>query len=121
MERKNQNGLGRHIIAELYGCDPELLGNVEKLKELMLEATKKAGARVCGEFFCKLNPGVTGIVAVAESHLSIHTWPEYGYAAIDIFTCGKADPYKAYDYIRKQLKPKEWKETYLERGLINKE
>ena len=55
----------------------------------MLNAAEETGATIIGEIFHQFSPqGVTGVVAIAESHLCIHTWPEYGYAAVDIFTCG---------------------------------
>jgi len=116
--------LGRHIIAELYGCDTSILGDLEALRTTLLEAAKASGAKVLGEFFKKFprGGGVTGILAIAESHLSIHTWPEYGYAAVDLFTCGDyVDPWKAYEVIYKNIKPTRIYVKELKRGLVEVE
>ncbi len=116
--------LGRHIIAEMYGCDPVLLSDVDKSVSILREAVESAGATYLGEFHKRFEPwgGVTVIIALAESHISLHTWPEYGYAALDIFTCGeKADPWRAYEYVVKRFKPKKVNVTEMMRGLIKTE
>ena len=83
------NALVTHLIIELSGCDPRLLGDLEHIRGAMVMAALEAGATVVAGSFHKFSPGgVTGIVAIAQSHLSIHTWTEHGYAAADIFTCG---------------------------------
>lgn len=113
--------LGKHLIFELYNCDPTALDDTEKLEATLIRAAEEAGMKVCGSAFHKFNPhGVTGIVIVAESHLSIHTWPEYCYAALDIFTCGeRSNPWKAYSEIAKVLKPKNVNVVEVKRGLLN--
>jgi len=85
------HALGTHLLVELRDCDTKmLLESVRKIKETMIMAAKRAGATVLGSQFHQFMPhGVSGVVVIAESHLSIHTWPEYGYAAVDIFTCGE--------------------------------
>ncbi len=109
--------LGRHIILELHGVNKELLNNKEYLENLLIEAARVAGGRILGSFFHEFNPqGVTGIVAIAESHLSIHTWPEFRYAAIDIFTCRGIDPRKAADLIIDKLRPEKYFTIFLSRG-----
>ncbi|MEX0568673.1 MAG: adenosylmethionine decarboxylase [Candidatus Njordarchaeota archaeon] len=109
--------LGKHIILELHGIKRELLDDRDLLENLLTEAAKKAGGRVLGSFFHEFNPhGVTGIVAIAESHLSVHTWPEFGYAAIDIFTCRGIDPQVAADVIIERLKPEKFFTISLSRG-----
>lgn len=92
--------LGRHIMAELSNCDPEILGNLEQIRRIMIQAAKEANAQVREVIFHKFSPqGISGVVVIAESHLSIHTWPEYGYAAIDIYTCGETTyPWKACQF-----------------------
>lgn len=97
--------LGRHFILECYACDEACLDNVETIETAMLEAANVAKATIIKSFFHPFVPqGVTGVVVLAESHISIHTWPELGYAAIDIFTCGtEAQPRLACDYLVKQL------------------
>jgi len=97
--------LGRHLIVELYGCNTDILNDKEKIERIMIEAAKRAGATIVQKVFHLFNPhGISGVVVIAESHLAIHTWPEYGYAAVDVFTCGsKVDPWKAYEYIKREL------------------
>ena len=83
------NVLGLHLLLELKECNPGLLDDLNHIRLAMLRAAEDAGAHVIGESFHRFSPqGVTGILAIAESHITIHTWPEYGYAAADIFTCG---------------------------------
>ncbi|MDX1907017.1 MAG: adenosylmethionine decarboxylase [Bacteroidia bacterium] len=97
--------LGIHILAELYGVSPLLLDDEDWISRHMQAAAAAAGATVLGAHFHRFSPqGVTGVVVIQESHLTIHTWPEYGYAAVDIFTCG-ADihPWRAYEYLREAM------------------
>ncbi|HDJ26355.1 MAG TPA: adenosylmethionine decarboxylase [Candidatus Bathyarchaeota archaeon] len=114
------NGLGRHLIVEVWGVDPALLDDEARLREVLIEAAKRAGGRVIGVLFHKFKPqGVTGVVAIAESHISVHTWPEYGYAAIDIFTCGShVDPWKAFEHSVDALKPKSVSVFEVKRGIL---
>jgi len=82
--------LGTHLLLELRVCNPALLGDVDYIKKSMMKIALETGATIIGESFHKFSPGgVTGVIAIAESHLSIHTWPEHKYAAVDIFTCNK--------------------------------
>jgi S-adenosylmethionine decarboxylase len=81
--------LGRHFLLELKDCDRELLNDLDALKSLLRQAATKCGAEILGDSFHHFTPqGVSGVVIIAESYLFIHTWPEHGYAAVDIFTCG---------------------------------
>ncbi|MEM0217170.1 MAG: adenosylmethionine decarboxylase [Candidatus Nezhaarchaeales archaeon] len=113
--------LGRHLILELYGCPSNLINDESLIKESLTEAVKMANGNVCGALFHKFNPqGVTGVVVISESHISIHTWPEYGYAAVDIFTCGeRMDPWKACEYIIEVFKPSNVNVLEIKRGLQN--
>jgi len=96
--------LGRHLLAEYHGCDPELLDDIDRIEVLLNRAASIAGANVVASVFHPFAPqGVTGVVVVEESHLSIHTWPEHGYAAVDFYTCGDCHPERADDYLREQL------------------
>jgi len=115
-------GLGRHLIVEMWGVDPALLDDEERLREMLLKAAEAAGGRIIGVLFHKFNPqGVTGVVAIAESHISIHTWPEHGYAAIDIFTCGShVDPWKAFEYSMRELRPRSVNVFEIKRGVMPK-
>ncbi len=97
--------LGRHVLTEFYGCDTAILNSVDQIRIFMEEATRLAGATIVQSVFHLFNPhGVSGVVVIAESHLAIHTWPEYEYAAIDLFTCGEdVDPWKAYGFLKEKL------------------
>ncbi|MBI2070741.1 MAG: adenosylmethionine decarboxylase [Elusimicrobia bacterium] len=101
-------GLGTHTLLELNDCNPKLIDDLAFVQKLLINATKKMGATIIGQAFHKFSPqGVTGVISIAESHLSIHTWPEYGYAAVDIFSCGhKLDPQKATSLIVEKLECK---------------
>ena len=81
--------LGVQWTADLYGCRPELLDDQEQIGAFVLEAARVARATILSSQFHKFAPqGVSGVVVIAESHIAIHTWPELGYAALDVFTCG---------------------------------
>jgi len=98
--------LGKHVILECYDCDLEILCDAELLEKIFLEAAEKAGATIMGSNFKKFEPqGVSGVVIIAESHFTVHTWPEYRYAAVDMFTCGsRIDFEAAKDVFRNRLK-----------------
>jgi len=89
----------------------------------MLAATSEAGATVLGESFHQFNPhGVSGVVIIAESHLFIHTWPECGYAAVDIFTCGNTvQPEKAAQKLIRELRSKSHSTLEIQRGILDTE
>ena len=110
--------LGRHLIVELYGCEPRIADDVRRVRRLMLTATRKVGATVIGEVFHHFAPqGVTGSVVIAESHLSVHTWPEHGYVSIDVFTCGGLDPMPAFTYLAEKLGARASRVVEILRGL----
>lgn len=80
--------LGWHSLIELSGCDPERLKRVREVRTAMLEAARRANGTIVRAVFHAFSPyGVSGVVVIAESHLTIHTWPEHGYAAVDVFSC----------------------------------
>ncbi len=114
------NALGRHLLVELNECNREIINNLELLKDAMLEAAIKSGAVILGESFHRFSPqGVSGVVVIAESHLSVHTWPEYGYAAVDVFTCGcTVDPQKAADVLIERLESRNHTITEIKRGVL---
>jgi S-adenosylmethionine decarboxylase len=83
------HALGTHLLVELRDCNPEILKDLNRVKNALVSAAKEAKATIVDISFHEFNPfGISGMVVIAESHLSIHTWPEYSYAAVDIFTCG---------------------------------
>lgn len=112
--------LGKHLLLDLKDCDRELLNNLEYLKEALVSAAEKAGAAVLANTFRQFEPqGVSGIVVIAESHLSLHTWPEYGYVAVDIFTCGSTvKPEVAAEFLIAALKSKSPSIIEVSRGLL---
>ena len=99
------HSLGRHLLLELYECSSEILNNLETVKTALVEAVKRAEATIIDVVFHEFNPfGISGVVVIAESHLSIHTWPEYRYAAVDIFSCGDSlKPAAAATYLVEQF------------------
>jgi S-adenosylmethionine decarboxylase proenzyme len=81
--------LGHHTLIELHGCSAAVLSDMPSLRMLVLAAIQKAGGTYVTDVFHHFSPhGVSGVVVIAESHVTIHTWPEHGYAAVDVFTCG---------------------------------
>ena len=84
-----QDMVGKHCILELYDCDSSKLDDEDFLRAAMTKAAERAGATLLNLITHQFEPqGVTGLALLAESHISIHTWPETGYAAVDVFTCG---------------------------------
>ena len=97
---------GRHLILDLYDCDPKILDDYDGLQRLLEAALVMAKAnilRIIGE---KFEPqGVTLVALLSESHASIHTWPTERYAAVDLYTCGdKTETHKAADFLKTELK-----------------
>ncbi len=118
---KNINSLGQHLLVEYYECDKEILNSLDKIKKYMLEAAEASGATIVNDVFHLFNPyGISGVVVIAESHLAIHTWPEYGFAAVDLFTCGdEVDPWEAFNYLKIKLKAKYNMSMEMKRGLLD--
>jgi len=114
------DALGIHILAEYYDCNHDILNNTKKIELYLNDAAKLAGATIVSSAFHTFNPhGVSGVVVIAESHLSIHTWPEYGYAAVDIFTCGDTvDPWKAFDHLKNTLGSAHFSTIEMKRGQL---
>jgi S-adenosylmethionine decarboxylase len=110
---------GIHIICELSGCDARILTDVELIRRTMIEAAQEANATVLMDAFHRFQPhGVSGVVVIQESHLSIHTWPESGYAAVDFYTCGDhTDPWRACEYAAKKFDAKTMLTTEVKRGI----
>lgn len=117
---ERQSTLGIHLLVELSGCDAGFLDDLALIRGALLAAAETAGADIIGEVFHKFSPiGVTGVVCIAESHISIHTWPEHGYAAVDIFTCGEQfKPHKAARLIAESLRAERCEITEVRRGVV---
>ena len=114
------NALGRHLLVELQDCHREVLDDLDFIRDAMVAAAVDSGALVLGESFHRFSPqGISGVVVIAESHLSIHTWPEYGYAAVDIFTCGTTvKPEKAAETLIEKLGAKNHSYQEIQRGIF---
>lgn len=111
-------GNGRHLILDLYDCDPGILDDYEELQRLLETSLVMANAtilRIIGE---KFKPqGVTLLALLAESHASVHTWPEIGYCAIDLYTCGDTtQTHRAAEFLKKKLKAKTTEQKELVRS-----
>ncbi len=114
--------LGRHILAELYGCNAAILNDVAQVEKVMVDAALEAGAEVREVVFHKFSPqGVSGVVVISESHLTIHTWPELSYAAVDVFTCGdRVDPWDACRCLAAKMQAAQLEATEIQRGNKNR-
>lgn len=96
--------MGRHVIAELWQCDFDKLNDMDYIEQTFVDAALKSGAEVREVAFHKFAPqGVSGVVIISESHLTIHSFPEHGYASVDVYTCGDLDPTIAAKYIAEAL------------------
>ncbi|WP_409302106.1 adenosylmethionine decarboxylase [Peribacillus sp. SCS-155] len=110
--------MGRHVISELWGCDVGKLNDVQLIEQIFVDAALKSGAEVREVTFHKFAPqGVSGVVIISESHLTIHSFPEHGYASIDVYTCGDLDPNIAADYIAEALHAQTREIIELPRGM----
>ena len=110
--------LANHQIVEFNGCEEAKIDNSDFVRKIFLEAAKLGSATIVSECFHEFSPyGITGVLVIAESHISIHTWPEHKYAAVDIFSCGnKVDYNKIIDYLKDKLKCKNFSSTSINRG-----
>jgi S-adenosylmethionine decarboxylase len=114
--------LGRHLLVELYECDTKVISDVRTIEEIMVGAAKAAKATIVDVVFHNFNPnGISGVIVIAESHLTLHSWPEHNFASIDIYTCGSTiNPWKAFDYLVKHFKAKNVTAMEFKRGLLQK-
>lgn len=120
LNKKPLNALGRHVIVELYDCKPSLLDDVTYVQNAMQKAAQEAGATIINLTFHHFSPyGVSGVVVIEESHLAIHTWPEWGFAAIDLFTCGEStDPWKCYNVLKEAFSASHGSTIEMRRGQL---
>lgn len=117
------SALGRHVLAEFYGCPAEILNDIQRIERTMVDAALEAGAEIREVAFHKFSPqGVSGVVVISESHLAIHTWPELGYAAVDVFTCGdKVDPWLSCKYLKEHFVAERLNAQEITRGIFDHE
>ncbi len=116
------SALGKHILAEFFECNPEILNDPIRIESYLKRAALECGATIVNSVFHHFNPhGVSGVVVIAESHLAIHTWPEYKYAAIDVFTCGETvDPWEATRVLKEYLQSQKVVTVELRRGELSR-
>ncbi len=108
----------RHLLVEYHGCNRATLNDLRAVETLMRIAAEAAGATIVASVFQPFSPqGVSGVVVIEESHLSVHTWPEHGYASVDFFTCGAGTPERAHEAIREGLEATRAEVMVVERGL----
>jgi S-adenosylmethionine decarboxylase len=108
---------GKHLLLELSGCCADTLNNRALVRSALLAAASAAGATVVGETIHGFTPhGLTALLLLAESHLSIHTWPEAGYAAVDVYTCGDCQPEAAIEILAQHLRSERIELMWIARG-----
>jgi len=111
--------LGDHKLVEFFHCCPKALCDLTGIENAMLGAARAANATIITHHFHHFSPlGVSGAVIIAESHFTIHTWPEYQYAAVDLFTCGELRTDLAFNFLKEFLKSDRVEEQNIVRGLI---
>ena len=115
------HALGTHLLVDLRDCSPESIRDLAYVRDSLVQAARQASATIVDVSFHEFNPfGISGMVVIAESHLSIHTWPEYGYAAVDIFTCGdQIKPEVAASYLIERFGSKTPSVVEMKRGIIS--
>jgi S-adenosylmethionine decarboxylase len=115
--------LGKHLLVELMDCDHELLNDIEYLRAALSDVATQIGATVIKDSFYQFTPqGVSGVVIIAESHVSIHTWPEHNFAAVDVFTCGDViKPRDAIEPLTAKLKARSVTSMEVKRGMLSTE
>ncbi len=113
--------LGNHLLVELYSCDSDIINDKDRVEKILNQAAEISGATIIKSVFHKFSPhGISGVIVIAESHFSIHTWPEFGYCALDIFTCGdKIDNYKALNFLKKEFGTKNISVVESKRGILD--
>lgn len=115
---KHRNYVGVHMVGDFWGG--RVIENKEKIKEILLEATRRAEDTPLQVVVHKFNPqGLSGVVLLSESHISVHTWPEVGYVGVDVFTCGENDkPDKALRYLQEVFQPTQVEFNKFKRGTL---
>ncbi len=110
--------LGKQLLVELSGCHGGMLDSISLVERCLVEAVREARATVVQAVFHRFSPyGVSGVVVIAESHVAIHTWPEHGYAAVDVFTCSEQiDPYSIMESLAKKFSARQHSATLVHRG-----
>ena len=111
------NKVGTHLVLDAWGAPAELLNNPEKIKQALIDAINAGQAKLIDMFVHQFSPhGITATATLAESHIAIHTWPEYGYFAADLFFCGEGKPQEAMTILQTTLKAKKATMREIDRG-----
>ncbi|OYT61026.1 MAG: adenosylmethionine decarboxylase [Desulfurococcales archaeon ex4484_217_1] len=109
--------VGKHVYGELYDCDAELLRNEEMLKDIVIEATRIGNMTLLDVKSWKIGDGVSIVAIVLESHIAVHTWPEFSFATVDVYSCGEhTEPEAAFHYIASSLKARKVIRGYVDRS-----
>lgn len=115
----NKDGIlfaGTHLLIDLWGATN--LNSPEDIEQTLRQCAIESGATILHSHMHHFEPqGVSGVVVLAESHISIHTWPERGYAALDVFMCGTCDPYKSIEILKSYFKPSSIQVSESKRGV----
>jgi len=122
IQNPNGKSLGRHILLELYNCDADFLNQTETIEKILVQTAELGNATIVETSFHQFSPfGVSGVVVIAESHITIHTWPEHQYAAIDLFTCdNEMDTKIMVNYLVQEFKAGSFEEKLFLRGIPEK-
>ncbi|MCD6083349.1 S-adenosylmethionine decarboxylase [Candidatus Aerophobetes bacterium] len=118
---RRRDNFGIHIVSDLYGCDPEKLDNIKEIKKIIETAIEKANLTKIKSHFHQFEPyGVTGFALLSESHIAVHTWPEYGYVSLDVYSCGTPDSsFSAHKRIVDFFKPSKVSTNIFKRGKLD--
>ena len=111
--------IGYHYVVEAAGCDRELLAAPDRIREIFTRACSVGEMQLKSTYFFRFSPkGVSGVAILAESHISVHTWPDHGYAALDVYVCGeRSEPERAIDHILEELRSSHAHISELKRGI----
>jgi S-adenosylmethionine decarboxylase proenzyme len=119
MENKPVFYPGHHVLVDYHACPAELLNDADALEGFLIRAAEMMRASIVSVQFNRFNPiGVSGVIIIAESHLTIHTWPEHGFAAVDFFTCGDMPVDASLDFLKNALQAKSMDTRQFLRGAV---
>lgn len=121
VSKKMVQSLGNHLIVELYECNSVIINRKRDVEKALQDAVKISGARMVQSVIHEFNPhGISGVIVIEESHFSVHTWPEYGYCALDIFTCGdEIDYHSALNYLKEKFQAANMSVNEIKRGILD--
>ena len=115
--QKLKKEFGKHYLIELINCNPEKIKFVKDVKDIFLRAARKSETTMLESFFYQFEPyGMSGVIFIAESHFSIHTWPEDKYAGVDILTCGEMYPERSIEVLKDEFEAGEVRVEIIPRG-----